>query len=76
MRLIAPFNKQHQGQRCVSNLLSYPGISRRATEIKFQKKRFDHWFFKQDGKVLIKELTFQPHGKVKKIKISVHNNYY
>ena len=42
----------------------------------FKKKRFDHWFFKQYGKVLIKELTFQPHGKVKKIKISVHNNYY
>ena len=74
MVLIAPFNRQQQGQRCVSNFLSYPDISRRPTEIKFQKK--DLTVFKQEGKVLIKEKTFQPHGKVKKIKISVHNNYY
>lgn len=68
MVLIAPFNRQHQGQRCVSNLLSYPDIYKRATEIKFQKKRFGHWFFKQDGKVLIKELTFQTIWKSKENK--------
>lgn len=49
MVLITPFNRQQQGQRCVSNFLSYPDISRRATEIKFQKKRFNHFQTRRKG---------------------------
>lgn len=77
MVLIALFNGQHPGQRCVSALLMYPNISTRNPERlgSIFKKTFDHRFSKKMGGWYGNKRMNILSCINKKIRIPIHNNY-